>query len=185
MHGANTRTVIYGPYPHLADVRKVLARHLWIHPHNRHSMECFYGVGELQHDMSSWLLNNTTSVPRPLSEVRCKLIFKYSEHFQPDFDHLRPFGRRERRLEVKLINTKTTSPDFMSAEVVAPITTTIIHGSRKKAKSLPTVVYRMNSSGSASFNLDDDEFYEQQEFDTIESEPEGSDESLEIHLNNW
>jgi hypothetical protein len=73
----------------------------------------------------------------------------------------------------------------MSAEVVAPITTTITHGSRQKAKSLPTVVYRMNSSGSASFNLDDDEFYEQQEFDTIESEPEGSDESLEIHLNNW
>ena len=70
----------------------------------------------------------------------------------------------------------------MSGKVVASITTTI-HG-RQKAKSLPTVVYRMNSAGSASFNLDDEEFNEQ-EFNISESEPEGSVESLEIHLNNW
>ncbi len=76
----------------------------------------------------------------------------------------------------------------MSAEVVAPLSHNTRLDGRQKAKSLPTVVYRMNSSGSASFNLDDEEFNEKQGFNTSESElgdsplDSPSGQSLDIHL---
>lgn len=73
----------------------------------------------------------------------------------------------------------------MSTEVVAVAHTMTFHG-RQKAKSLPTVVYRMNSSGSASFNLDDEEFNEKHEFYNTSGSEQGdspSTESLEINLN--
>ena len=75
----------------------------------------------------------------------------------------------------------------MSTEIVSPLShETALHG-RQKAKSLPTVVYRMNSNGSASFNIDDDYFnFGEQEINTSESghEDSPSTESLDIHL-NW
>ena len=77
----------------------------------------------------------------------------------------------------------------MSTEVVTPKIhpTTSTFDGRKKAKSLPTVVYRMNSSGSASFNLDDEELVNGEHvLNTSESDPDNwpSTESLEIDL-NW
>ena len=77
----------------------------------------------------------------------------------------------------------------MSTEAVAPKInpTTSTFDGRKKAKSLPTVVYRMNSSGSASFNLDDEELVNGEHvLNTSESDPENSPstDSLEIDL-NW
>lgn len=78
----------------------------------------------------------------------------------------------------------------MSTEVVAPKIhpTTSTFDRRKKAKSLSTVpVYRMNSSGSASFNLDDEELVDGEHvLNTSESDPDNwpSTESLEIDL-NW
>ena len=77
----------------------------------------------------------------------------------------------------------------MSTEVVASTLNAVTSrfDGRKKAKSLPTVVYRMNSSGSASFNIDDEEFVNgEHDLNTSESDPEDwpSTESLEINL-NW
>lgn len=79
----------------------------------------------------------------------------------------------------------------MSSEVVAPISPatpnkTTFHDNQR-GKSLPTVVFRVNSNGSASFDLDDEEFTEPQEVNSNESEQEDAEffESLEIHLDHF
>lgn len=73
----------------------------------------------------------------------------------------------------------------MSPEIASRVSHANALHSQQKAKSLPTMVYRMNSTGSASFNLDDDQYYQIMEINTSESEkdPPSPHVNLNINLN--